>query len=375
MKIDGSTFEITNLDGFVQKLIGSLSKSKSSTSMKRGSLQGLGGIVNTAVDTVDDVLSTLDVLLPDELNELVESLTELGIVQPLVNARVHLGLLMPGLLPGKHINGSFFPPLSIKTRTNALGAYTLTIPDEHPAQLPSPRGFLLIYQPSGSVTFAGQNVELFSLVYRSTSFDLKQGDHVAAPIFVRREAGRTDQAITQAEITTRINEIKKRQKFDELNAQIGDQKVVVRAADRGAKATFDIELRGSSSPNLNEFIDFRVRNFALDLPGPDVITSICIDPKDVERTVRSEVLSLERSANKEILATIVKSVAQATLLPPAVVEEFFKDNATVSIPAINTPRQSFKEGSNVGFRRSIILDVSIGVPRHLFKTEKSKRNR
>ena len=31
MKIDGSTFEITNLNGFVQKLIGSLSKSSHRT--------------------------------------------------------------------------------------------------------------------------------------------------------------------------------------------------------------------------------------------------------------------------------------------------------------------------------------------------------
>ena len=365
MNITGTALEITDLNGFVEKVISSLTSSKSSTSMKKRSLPRLGDIIDTAVETVDDVLSTLDVLLPIELDELVESLTTLGIVQPLADARVHAGLL-PGLLPGKHINGSFFPPLSVKTRTNALGAYTLSVPDEHPAQLPAPRGFLLIYQPSGSVTFAGQNIQLFSLVYRSASFDLRQGDHVAAPIFVRREAGRRDQAITQAEITARINEVKKAQQFDELSAQIGDQKLAVRAADRGAKVTFDIELRGSSSPNLNELIDFKVRNFVIDLPGPDFITTICVDEKQAERSIRSEVLSLERSSNKEILTTIVKSVAQATLLPQTVVEEFFKENVTVSIPAINTPRQSFREGSSVRFLRSIILDLSIGVPRRLF---------
>jgi hypothetical protein len=371
MRIHGTTFEITDLNGFVQQVIGSLSKSKSLTSMKTRSLLGTRGIV----DTIDDTMGLVDDLLPDEVEELIESLTGLGIVQPLAGARVHLGLLVPGLLPGQHPSGSFFPLLSVKTSTNAAGAYTLNISDEHPAQLPALRAFLLVYQPSGSVSAGGQTVQLFSLLYRSTSFDLQPGDQVAAPIFVRREAGRADQAITQAEITRQVSAIQNKQKFDDMNAQIGDRKVAVRVADRGAKVTFDIELRGSSSPNLNEFIDFKIRNFAIDLPGPDFITTLCANEKEIERTVRSEVLSLERSANKEILTRIVKSVSQATLLPATVVEDFFRDNATVSIPAINTPRQSFREGSNVGFRRSIFLDVSIGVPRRLFKTEESKRGR
>jgi hypothetical protein len=45
-------------------------------------------------------MGLVDDLLPDEVDELIESLTGLGIVQPLAGARVHLGLLVPGLLPG-----------------------------------------------------------------------------------------------------------------------------------------------------------------------------------------------------------------------------------------------------------------------------------
>ena len=366
MRILGTAFEITDLNQFVEQVVGLLSKSKLASGSKKRSLFGAGGLVDTVVDTADDTLSSLGDLLPDDLNGLIDSLTALGIVQPLANARVHLGLLPPGLPP---TGGSFFPTMSVKTTTNAVGAYTLTVSDERPAQ----RGFLLVYQPSASISVAGQSLEFFSLLYRSSSFDLKPGDRVAAPLFVRRVVGRPEQGITQTEISKQAAAIRTANKFDDMDIRIGNQGLAVRIADRGAKVTFDIALRGSSSPNLNELIDLKVRNFAIDLPGPDFITTLCVNEKEVERTARVEASSLERSANNRIQTQIVDSVAQATGLPRAAVEAFFRENVTVSIPAINTVRQSVKVGPNVGLVPTIVLDVSLGIPRRLFAAEESKR--
>ncbi|MEW6213052.1 MAG: hypothetical protein AB1631_32315 [Acidobacteriota bacterium] len=65
MNIRGTVFEITDLNRFVEEIVGLLSKSKLSSGSKRRSLLGAGGLVDAAVDTVDDTLSSLSGLLPD----------------------------------------------------------------------------------------------------------------------------------------------------------------------------------------------------------------------------------------------------------------------------------------------------------------------
>lgn len=270
-------------------------------------------------------------------------------------ALVHLATDFPaGLFPDEP---SFIPAMSLKTNTDAKGKFSLNVPEG----LKNSRGYLIAYQQVGTVQPMPNipAVPIFAPFYRSQDFKLSAATEGTKDIFVHQMKTDDDKGLSQDQLNAIAKEIKSKGKFERVSATIKESLIACRVEKEGAVGTFNIHPRPSTGHDLNRVVGLKADNIDIDLPGPDFIVGICVDEDDIKRQLRSQVASFSSVFNQTINESIPEPARKMTSLTVHRFRFPVTGHKTVKAPVPGVPDIQVP-------LRSVVPDVSVGVPRTLF---------
>jgi hypothetical protein len=225
---------------------------------------------------------------------------------PWGGARIHLVTDFPS----GAFSHSLMPSMTMRADTDAQGRFAFNAPDA----LGASRGALVAFQ----VTMAPPPlpgmpaIPVLDPVYRSQPFKFSAVPATplaAARILYAYPATTPDsQGVTQATVDKLIGTMRKNLKLDKLSATIGRGRVSVRAEERGATVAFNAYVRGATVPDLGRVIEVKAGEIDFDLPGPDFITTICVDEGQIERQIRDGLTQLSKDISKTLLKELDKQL-------------------------------------------------------------------
>ncbi|HMR85017.1 MAG TPA: hypothetical protein PKE30_17850 [Niabella sp.] len=224
--------------------------------------------------------------------------------------KVYLGFVpKTGLLPG------FFPQLQVNVKTGNNGSFSFSDAQVNALKPLASSMFFTVYRTVNIIQTPMGKVDVDEPVYRSDDFPVTASKSGINIFYNKLNLPGVNTAITQAQVDKQVSDFKKgNAMFKKLNATIGSGKVRVNAtAKKGsheADLKFDIELSPYTANDLAKFIRHKVKIVDIDLPGPDFITSICVDEDQIEAAIRSGVNTLMKSVNKDIKKRISDGLNQ-----------------------------------------------------------------
>lgn len=275
---------------------------------------------------------------------------------PFGNLLVHMAFAFP--LP---FNNGFLPSVSVKTKADHKGAFTLNIPAAIPGTTDA---YLIVYREVGKV----MGVPILGPLYRSATFKVKDLTAEGRKIYLMPQEATLEQGITQAEISKEVKAAAKAMnEVESLSAWIGANGVNVTAKGKGATIKFDILLSPSTAHDLNELIKHKVDDLDIDLPGWDLITGLCVNESEIEGQIRTGVKNMVTQFNARIKDEIVKAVAAEAGINEALVRTFMEAQTSLTFEKVRYPVvKEQKVGPVTVKTRSILLDPCFGFPRNLF---------
>lgn len=135
----------------------------------------------------------------------------------------------------------------------------------------------------------------------------------------------------------------------------------------GATFKFDIALKPALSQDLSQFISDEVQNFDVDLPGPDVITRLCVNEDKIKQQIKDGVDSVVTSFNGQIRSTFVKILKSSLGNKGVNVDSLFDHLISTTFQRVSFPAVSQTTiGSFTIVRRQVTADPAFGFPRVLF---------
>jgi len=261
--------------------------------------------------------------------------------------------------PLKKFSGGFVPSMSFSADSNTLGEFTISVAD---AFKPF-RGQIIVFKTlMMPAPFPGMPpLPFLTPIYRSAVFKLNATSTAVQKIFIFEEHTPNEKGISQDNLNARVGTLKKQLKLDRLSASIGKSSVACSAEVKGGKVTFNATVRGSTSDDLSRVIEVKAGDIDFDLPGPDFITTLCVDEDAIEAQIRSGLSDLSDSVSQQLLA-------QLNQLAPGLTSQ-----ATVSVFRVRLEQTDTRvltvPITNQKIRvpiRSIVPDAAFGVPRALF---------
>jgi len=265
--------------------------------------------------------------------------------------------------PLKKFSGGLPPAMSLKADSTSQGEFTFNVPDE----LKQFRGQVLVFKTTSmSGPIPGMPpIPVFTPTYRSAVFkfaDLSAQDQsTIQKIFIFEATTPNNLGISQQEIDAEVDKLRKSMKLDKLSANILSDRVSAKAEERGGEVKFNAYVRGSTSDDLGQVIDVKAGEIDFDLPGPDFITTLCVDEDDIENQIRKGLADLSKRISQQLLAELDKQApgvsSQATI---SVWRTRFEQigTETVKVPLL-------KKTIEVPIR-SVVPDAAFGVPKKLF---------
>lgn len=281
--------------------------------------------------------------------------------------RVKLTSVGSGGLPG-----AIFPKVSIDATSSATGAFSMNVPNNVIEFLNiTKKAYFTCTRLAGTLKIMGQTIQIFEPVYRSAPFEfakLKSDPlHLYfAPFNVPAESG-----ITQKQVDAQIKAAKAKFKdLEKLSATIQNGKVAVTGSGRGATIKFNIDLSPSISSDLTRFIDGKVEDMDIDLPGPDFIVGICVSKDDIEDSIEDGIAKLMKEVNAGIQTELINQIAAGTGQSTSAVKAIFETAATVTFSKLNYPVVEQKEIKLVGMTmkidvRAVVPKLAVGFPRKI----------
>lgn len=265
-------------------------------------------------------------------------------------ARLHLATDIPsGKFPE---DGGFIPTVSLKANADANGAFSFEVDNK----LGDFRAYIIAYEQV-TTTSPLPNlppVPILRPFYRSETFRLNEITNELHKIYVFQE--RLDEGFSQSRLDQETAKVRVNRGFDVVRATIKELNVAARIEERNAVATFNVNPRPSTSHDLNKFVEFKVKELDIDLPGPDFIVGLCVDEDQLERQLRKEVSNLA-----DVLNSTIMSAIPAALRPIASVTVH-----QVRLPVTGHRKIKVSAKTEVEVpTRSLIPDISVGVPRRL----------
>ncbi len=266
---------------------------------------------------------------------------------------------------------SFMPGISVQTVSASDGKFAFNVSDTQLKQLKlNKMAYVVGYRNAGSVNILGQNITIYEPVYRSQAFDIttskdKTVDLYFAPYSIPNKSG-----ISQAMVDTQIAEAKKSFKdLSKLSASIHSGKVAVSGSGRGAEIKFNIDISASTSFDLSRFLNGKVKDMDIDLPGPDFIVGICVSKDDIEKEIEKGIAGIMKKVNATIEKTVVDELVKQTGQPKSLVQNLLKTTVSVTFSKLSYPVVEHKTikvpivGSITIDFRAIVPVLSIGFPR------------
>ena len=224
--------------------------------------------------------------------------------------KVYLGFVpKTGLLPG------FFPQMQVNVKTKSDGSFSFTDEQVNAFKPLAGSMYFTVYHTVSSIQTPMGKVDVDEPVYRSNDFAVTASKSGISIFYNKLNLPGVNTAITQAQVDKQVAGFKKgNAMFKKLNASIGSGKVRVNAtaqkSGHEADLKFDIELSPYTANDLAKFIRHKVKIVDIDLPGPDFITSICIDEDQIEDAIRDGVNTLMKTVNKDIKKRISDGLNQ-----------------------------------------------------------------
>lgn len=225
---------------------------------------------------------------------------------PYGGARMHL----VSDFPTGQFSHSLIPSFVIKTDTDAQGRFSFSVPDA----LAGARGALVAFQ----VTMTAPplpglpQLPVFDPIYRCQPFRISAvpaaATQAARTIYVLQASTPDSQGVTQATVTKLVGDLRRQLKLDKLSATIGKGRVAVRAEERGAVIKFNAYVRGATVPDLDRVIEAKAGEIDWDLPGPDFLTTLCVDEAQIEGQIRGGLADLSKSLSRTLLKALETQV-------------------------------------------------------------------
>jgi hypothetical protein len=262
-----------------------------------------------------------------------------------------------------------FPAVTINGTADAQGRFTIDLGNF--SSLPN-QGFLLAFDTLGTFEepFTHRKLPILAPVYRSSAFKLKAVTPDLQKIFIAPEKAPAGLGITQDQVDSQIDAVVKSLKqkgapIDTLSAFINDGMIHVFGTGHGAKFTFDINIKAATGNDLSQFMTDDVENFNIDLPGPDVITTIFVDEDHILQQIKEGVAGLVGTLNAQIRAAFIQEIHQ--LVPGANATDLFDHRISTTFEKVLFPVLSqHKVGTITVKRRAITGDPAFGLPRDLY---------
>ncbi|GEM_PF-3525317 len=285
--------------------------------------------------------------------------------KPAAGIRLHVASVAAGFPQ------SFIPGISVKTNSASDGKFNIILTEGQMGLFNlNKKAYVLAYRNAGSLNILGTNITIYEPVYRSQAFDIttykeKPVDIYFAPYDIPNKSG-----ITQAQVDAQITAAKKNFKdLSKLSATIQNRKVSVSGSGRGADIKFNIDISSSTSSNLDNFLNGKVDDMDIDLPGPDFLVGICVSKDDIEKEIEKGIVGIMKQVNATIEKTMVDELAKQTGQSKALLQALLKSTASVTFSKLNYPIVEQKViklpivGSITLQVRGIVPKLSIGFPR------------
>ena len=221
---------------------------------------------------------------------------------PFGGARIHF----VSDFPSGQFSHSLLPSLSIKTDTDPQGRFVISVPDA----LANSRGAIVAFQVTATSVPGLPPIPVLNPVYRCQPFKISSvpasATQAARTIFVYQATTPDTEGVTQATVDKLVGGLRKKLKLDSLGATIGSSKVSVTAKERGATIKFNAYVRGATVPDLARVIEVKAGEIDWDLPGPDFITTLCVNEAEIEGQIRTGLADLSKAISTGLLKTIDK---------------------------------------------------------------------
>jgi len=275
--------------------------------------------------------------------------------------RVHLATDFP---LGK-FTAALPPAMSFKTDSTSQGdfSFSFNVPDV----LKPFRGQILAFKTTSMTPpLPGlPPIPVLSPIYRSAAFKLAaataQDQSTIHKIFIFEATTPNDLGISQQELDAEVANLRTSLKLDKLSASILSDRVSAKAEERGGEVKFSAFVRGSTSEDLGRVIEIKAGEIDFDLPGPDFITTLCVDEDEIEAQIRKGLADLSKRISQQLLAELEKNApglsSQATV---SVWRTRFEQTGTVKVK-VPLLKKSIEFPV-----RSVVPDAAFGVPKKLF---------
>lgn len=282
---------------------------------------------------------------------------------------VHVTL--KSVFSGTFPNG-LLPNVSVNAVSSANGAFSIKIPDGSMQLFNlAKNAYFLCQRQVGTISILGQNIPIFEPVYRSATFDITKFKGGAQDLYFAPFNVPADSGITQKQVDDQIKAAKSKFKdLEKLSATIQSGKVAVSGSGRGATIKFNVDLSPSTSSNLSKFIEGKVQDMDIDLPGPDFIVGICVSKDDIEDSIEDGIAKLMKEVNAGIEKELIDAIAQGTGQNADLVKNIFKTTATVTFSKLNYPVVEHREikvpGTTIRIDvRAVQPKLAVGFPRNI----------
>lgn len=261
------------------------------------------------------------------------------------------------------------PDFSVNATTGADGRFAINTDPMSPFITSDARMYVVAYRRLTSVSLPwGPPFPLFAPCYRSATFEPRSlHDNEVRIYFFRRPTPDTA-AIRQATVSAQVDAARASlPDVERLTATVQSAGIHVRAEGGGGTVDLDIRLKPATGPDLEDFLDHSVENIEIDLPGPDFLTTLCVDEDELRNQIRSGIADALDPFNAQIKDGVVSSVAAATGRSQEEVRSVLDNLATLTFEAIRFPvTDSVAVGPWRVDMRGIAPDPTFGFPRRLY---------
>ncbi len=259
---------------------------------------------------------------------------------PISNARAVLAANIP--------SSSFTPVLSVNTTTDSDGSFILDekmLPDAGTSEL----YIIFLREVQTFRDPAGIEIPIFEPFYRSVPFRKEQINRSAEiKIYTRFEQMPNVFGITQGQIDKQTSCIADNdQRINSLTARISDHKIRIRGKGKHQKKEIkfrgNILIRPSTTPDLNSFINPKIRDFEVELNGeryPVLIEkffTMCIEKEEMKNMVKNNIEDLASKMYSRFKEKLIKHLAERTNIKETKIRNIIQTQTSTTFDKFRFP--------------------------------------
>jgi hypothetical protein len=256
----------------------------------------------------------------------------------------------------------FFPDHSKKVDTQPDGSWAIDVPNDWQESFVLKSPHILIYDIKKLL-----NLGWLSPIYRSAQFQLSSLSNKEKKIYVYCHEMPTEQGISQEQVSKMLDAALPSKVSG--SATILEDGIRVHAKRKGAKVSFKIRLRPDTSSDLNSYLASKAEDFDFDLPGPDFLSTICVNEDDIKERIKTAVHDAAHGINDFLRQNLVSQISQSAGIASSLVSTALKDTSItfkgIEYPVVGTTKTNWGLGIITADVHNIVVNPCMGVPRQI----------